>query len=204
MPLYMWEMWDVTPVTHGRTNERTVESSAVFSLSWILNCKIDTIDFLIQRNGQQNFTKNIGLPPLPYLGIIPEKKIFFSRKNCESCPAQVTWKVKFKCQFVLSCPVLNTMTTMFTMTTMTNTTTMTTMTVATMMTMRKLEVEEVGGCTHGNWRLSDLMMVKEWVIEWVSEWLTYVGIELLWQLKRINVKNNLQTFSRRCRLVILL
>ena len=24
MPLYMWEMWDVTPVTHGRTHERTV------------------------------------------------------------------------------------------------------------------------------------------------------------------------------------
>ena len=31
MPLYMWQMWDVTPVTH----ERTVESRAVFSLSWI-------------------------------------------------------------------------------------------------------------------------------------------------------------------------
>ena len=27
-------------------------------------------------------------------------------KNCESCQSQVTWKVKFKCQFcpVLSCP----------------------------------------------------------------------------------------------------
>ena len=24
------------------------------------------------------------------------------RKNCESCPTQVTWKVKFKCQFCLS------------------------------------------------------------------------------------------------------
>ena len=35
MPLYMWEMWDVTPVTHGHTDGRTVESSAVFSLSWI-------------------------------------------------------------------------------------------------------------------------------------------------------------------------
>ena len=33
MPLYMWEMWDVAPVTH----ERTVESRAVFSLSWICN-----------------------------------------------------------------------------------------------------------------------------------------------------------------------
>ena len=31
MPLYMWEMWDVTPVTDGRT----VESRAVFSLNWI-------------------------------------------------------------------------------------------------------------------------------------------------------------------------
>ena len=28
------------------------------------------------------------------------------RKNCESCQSQVTWKVKFKCQFVPSCPVL--------------------------------------------------------------------------------------------------
>ena len=37
MPLYMWEMWDVTPVTHERTDTRTVESSAVFSLSWICN-----------------------------------------------------------------------------------------------------------------------------------------------------------------------
>ena len=35
--LYMWEMWDVTPVTHTRTHTRTVESSAVFSLSWIRN-----------------------------------------------------------------------------------------------------------------------------------------------------------------------
>ena len=35
MPLYMWEMWDVTPVTHERTDTRTVESRAVFSLNWI-------------------------------------------------------------------------------------------------------------------------------------------------------------------------
>ena len=35
MPLYIWEMWDVTPVT----NTRTVESRAVFSLSWIRNKK---------------------------------------------------------------------------------------------------------------------------------------------------------------------
>ena len=33
----MWEMWDVTPVTHERTDERTVESRAVFSLSEISN-----------------------------------------------------------------------------------------------------------------------------------------------------------------------
>ena len=33
MPLYMWEMWDITPVT----DTRTVESSAVFSLSRIRN-----------------------------------------------------------------------------------------------------------------------------------------------------------------------
>ena len=36
------------------------------------------------------------------------------RKNCESCPTQVTWKVKFKCKFCrscLSCPLaLTTMT----------------------------------------------------------------------------------------------
>ena len=25
------------------------------------------------------------------------------RKNCESCPTQVIWKVKFKCQICLSC-----------------------------------------------------------------------------------------------------
>ena len=37
MPLYMWEMWDVTPVTDGHSDGRTVESSAVFSLSWIRN-----------------------------------------------------------------------------------------------------------------------------------------------------------------------
>ena len=28
-------------------------------------------------------------------------------KNSESCQSQVTWKVKFKCQFCLSCPVLS-------------------------------------------------------------------------------------------------
>ena len=32
MPLYIWEMWDVTPVTDGQW-----ESRAVFSLSWIRN-----------------------------------------------------------------------------------------------------------------------------------------------------------------------
>ena len=39
MPLYMWEMWDVTPVT----GERTVESRAVFCLSRIRNilCRSD-------------------------------------------------------------------------------------------------------------------------------------------------------------------
>ena len=40
MPLYMWEIWDVTPVTDGHTDGRTVESSAVFSLSWIRKKKI--------------------------------------------------------------------------------------------------------------------------------------------------------------------
>ena len=37
MPLYMWEMWDVTPVTDEHTDTRTVESRAVFSLNWIRN-----------------------------------------------------------------------------------------------------------------------------------------------------------------------
>ena len=36
MPLYMWEMWDVTAVTNGRTDGQW-ESRAVFSLSWIRN-----------------------------------------------------------------------------------------------------------------------------------------------------------------------
>ena len=36
--LYMWEMWDVTPVTDWHTDGRTVESRTVFSLSWIRNC----------------------------------------------------------------------------------------------------------------------------------------------------------------------
>ena len=36
MPLYMWGMWDVTPVTHGHTDGQW-ESRAVFSLSWIRN-----------------------------------------------------------------------------------------------------------------------------------------------------------------------
>ena len=36
MPLYMWETWDVTPVTHEHTNGQW-ESRAVFSLSWIRN-----------------------------------------------------------------------------------------------------------------------------------------------------------------------
>ena len=35
MPLYMWEIWDVTPVTHGGHTDGQVESRAVFSLSWI-------------------------------------------------------------------------------------------------------------------------------------------------------------------------
>ena len=63
------------------------------------------------------------------------------RKNCKSYQSQVTWKVKFKCQFcpvpfrlscpVLSCPVLSTRT---------NMSTMSVATMMTMATMRKLEV----------------------------------------------------------------
>ena len=41
MLLYMWEMWDATPVTHGHTDRQTVESRAVFSLSWIRNLSLN-------------------------------------------------------------------------------------------------------------------------------------------------------------------
>ena len=44
-------------------------------------------------------------------------KIYKHSKNCESCQSEVNWKVRFKNQFCLSCPVLSTMTTMFTRTT---------------------------------------------------------------------------------------
>ena len=37
MPLYMWEMWDVMPVTDGHMDARSVESRAVFCLSWLRN-----------------------------------------------------------------------------------------------------------------------------------------------------------------------
>ena len=40
MPFYVWEMWDVTPLTHTWTNGRTVESRAVFCLSRIRNCNM--------------------------------------------------------------------------------------------------------------------------------------------------------------------
>ena len=44
MPLYMWEMWDVTPVTHEHTNGQW-ESRAVFSLSWIRKITYNVSDF---------------------------------------------------------------------------------------------------------------------------------------------------------------
>ena len=31
------------------------------------------------------------------------ERAFKHRKNCDSCPTKVTWKVKLKCQFCLSC-----------------------------------------------------------------------------------------------------
>ena len=34
MPLYMWEMWDVTPVTHGRTHEHTDSGKVVQYSVW--------------------------------------------------------------------------------------------------------------------------------------------------------------------------
>ena len=48
MPLYMWEMRGVTPVTHGRT----VESSAVFSLSWIRNNNVLWVTCINERPPQ--------------------------------------------------------------------------------------------------------------------------------------------------------
>ena len=57
MPLYMWEMWDVTPVTNGRT----VESNAVFSLSWIRNYRIHKYSAAADNNCQLSWeTKPAG------------------------------------------------------------------------------------------------------------------------------------------------
>ena len=41
MPLYMWEMWDVTPVTHGHTDSRKVEQYSVWteSAKWDVKVK---------------------------------------------------------------------------------------------------------------------------------------------------------------------
>ena len=53
MPLYMWEMLDVTPVTDARTHGRKVESRAVFSLNWIRKI----LDIVQTRSWQQNYQK---------------------------------------------------------------------------------------------------------------------------------------------------
>ena len=39
MPLYMWEMWDVTPVTHGRTHEHTDSRKVVQYSVWAESAK---------------------------------------------------------------------------------------------------------------------------------------------------------------------
>ena len=49
VPLYMWEMWDVTPV-----HTRTVESSVVFCFSKIRKDTIKTIWFLLVDNNIAN------------------------------------------------------------------------------------------------------------------------------------------------------
>ena len=47
MPLYKWEMWDVTPVTDGQ-----VESRAVLSLNWIRN-KVHFADVIVENMSDQ-------------------------------------------------------------------------------------------------------------------------------------------------------
>ena len=49
--------------------------------------------------------------------------------------------------------------------------------------------EEVGGCTQGSWRLSDQMRASIALNDEssVTHLVLYVGIKLLWQLKRIGV-----------------
>ena len=52
MPLYMWEMWDVTPVTHERTHGQ-VESRAVFSLNWIRNSSRSILKMNVRHGESQ-------------------------------------------------------------------------------------------------------------------------------------------------------
>ena len=67
MPLYMWEMWDVTPVTDEHTNTRTVESRAVFSLNWIRNKVVSSSLYLRwspwQRDSQDGIRGRILIKP---------------------------------------------------------------------------------------------------------------------------------------------
>ena len=55
MPLYMWEMWYVTPVTH--THGRAVESRAVFCLSRIRNTS-NTCNMHNTRNTPNTWNTN--------------------------------------------------------------------------------------------------------------------------------------------------
>ena len=84
MPLYMWGMWDVTCVTHGRTGERTLTSRAVFSLSWIRNFK--------KTPSKPKWPAPVWAPSTPlWLQVLQRKKRnFHSGQKMNLCNSQ--WK----------------------------------------------------------------------------------------------------------------
>ena len=112
-------------------------------------------------------------------------------KNCESCPTQVTWKVKFECLFCLSC--LSCLSCPWPPCAFWPPWPMTTMDMTTITTTRKLEVErkEVGGCLVSyNLQLAYLRKLEViwpdrralsrrllWMMngELMNEWMTNVG-----------------------------
>ena len=62
MPLYMWEMWDVTPVTHEHTNTRTheqwkVEQYSVWAESAINQVIILTVREYVREDPSENEEK---------------------------------------------------------------------------------------------------------------------------------------------------
>ena len=58
---------------------------------------------------RQAYFKNVKMEGRAVFQTLPWSSFFKHRKNCKSCQSQVTWNVKFKCQFcfVLSRPVLS-------------------------------------------------------------------------------------------------